>query len=422
LRTGWGTGATHRAALSIDRSRLHSVDPRKEEVTVRTRTKAKIGLAGLGVVVLSIAATVPAYADYQPGPSDIVGVGGDTPQFDLQFGADGDTAGDAGFNSSGAFNRLVTFNATADGNARQAYANGSTSSSPIPLNPTDVLRAGTSPVQRVQSSGAAINALLADTASPEVINFVFSASEPTAAQQTQAGTQHWGYLHVVQIGKDAVEFAADNTTHAPAGLSINELLSIYKGSITQWNQLPGNSSGSSATIIPELPPSSSSITKTFLADLKTANDGTAPTLTTAVKTVEQNDPTAITGASSPADAIVPFSSARLNLYNSSYFLNPNTVFPGGSPVSPGVSLLEGTPGDGNSVYSSEVDHYVIFRQSDATSPTPMEPGGSRNWVQTLFSNPSAPTSPFFAKSAGKALVAAAGATPLYNDLGDVSSG
>ena len=51
----------------------------------------------------------------------------------------------------------------------------------------------------------------------------------------------------------------------------------------------------------------------------------------------------------------------------------------------------------------------------------MEPGGSRNWVQTLFSNPGGAT-PFFGKSSGQALIAASGVTPTYNDLGDVSSG
>lgn len=391
-------------------------------MSVKTRTKSKIGIAGLGVAALLTATGLPAHADYAPGPGDIVGVGGDTPQFDLAFAADGDTLGDAGFNSAGAYNRLVTFNATADGNARAAYLNGSTLSSPQNLNPTDTLRAGTSPVQRVPSSGAAITALLADTSTPETINFIFSASEPTLIQQNQANTNGWGYLHVVQIGQDAVQFAAANTTNAPAGLSIQELLAIYKGTITQWNQLPGNSGGSSATIVPLIPPSTSSITKTFLADLKTANGGTAPTLSSAVKTVEQNDPTAITGNATPADAIVPLSSARLDLYNSGYFHNPNTAFPGGAAINSGVSLIAGTPGDSNADYASEVDHYVIFRQSDAASTTPMEPGGSKNFVQTLFSNPSAPTSPFFAKSTGKALVAAAGSTPAYHDLGNVSSG
>ncbi|HTW20502.1 MAG TPA: substrate-binding domain-containing protein [Mycobacteriales bacterium] len=389
---------------------------------MRTKTKAKIGLAALGASVLALGATLPAYADYQPSASDIVGVGGDTPQFDLQFGADGDTLGDLGFNSTGAFNRLVTFDATADGNARQAYAQGSTETAPVPLNPTDVLRAGTSPVQRISSSGAALTALLADTSTPEKINFIFTASLPTAAQQSQAATNGWGYLHVVEIGTDSVQIAADTTTNAPTGLSINELLSIYTGQVTKWNQLPGNSSGSSDTIIPLIPPSSSSIYKTFIADLTTANGNTKPTLAASVQTVEQNDPTAVTGATTPADAIVPFSSARLNLYKSGYFHNPSTAFPGGSALSPGISLLSGTPGDGNSAYASPVDHYVIFRQSDATSSAPMEPGGSRNWVQTLFSNQSAPSSPFFAKGTGQALIAAAGTTPVYNDLGDRSSG
>jgi hypothetical protein len=388
---------------------------------VHTHAKIRLGAVSLGAVVLSLAATLPAYADYAPGPSDIVGVGGDTPQFDLAFGADGDTSGHLGFNASHPVNRLVTFLATADGNARAAYQDGSTLSSPVPLNPTVTLRAGTSPVQRVQSSGAAITALLADTGSPEKINFVFSASRPTAAQQGTAASNGWGYLHVVQIGDDAVQIGAASGSHAPAGLSINDLLGIYKGTYVHWNDIPGNSGGSTAAIVPMLPPSSSSITKTFLADLKTANGGTAPTLSSNVKTVEQNDPSAITGSASPQDAIAPFSSARLDLYNAGYFHDPNTTFPGGSSISPGVSLLTGSVPGGGSAYSSEVDHYVIFRQSDATSATPMEPGGSLNWVKTLFSNPGG-TTPFFEKATGQALIASAGSTPDYNDLGNVSAG
>jgi hypothetical protein len=137
--------------------------------------------------------------------------------------------------------------------------------------------------------------------------------------------------------------------------------------------------------------------------------------------VEQNDPTAITSNASSADAIVPFSAARLALWNDGYFHNPNTVFPGSSTsLTPGVKLLSGTPGDGT-VYSSPITDYVIFRQSDASSTTSFEPGGTKNWVQSLFSNPGG-SSPFFAKSTGQALIAASGVTPVYNDLGDVSHG
>ena len=92
-----------------------------------------------------------------------------------------------------------------------------------------------------------------------------------------------------------------------------------------------------------------------------------------------------------------------------------------SPLTPGVKLLTGSPTDGNPVYASPITDYVIFRQSDATSTTPMEPGGSRNWVETLFSNPSNPASALVDKASGQALIAASGVTPDYQDLGDVSS-
>ncbi len=382
---------------------------------MKKTVRAGLAITAATAMVTGLATATNAYGDYAPIAQDVVGVGGDTPQYDLQFIADGSSiAGTQGYNSTGNRYKLVTFNATPDGNARAAYANGSTQTTPIPLNATDVLREGTSPVQRVQSSGAAITALLADTGSPETINFVFSASLPTSAQQTQAGNQNWGYLHVVRLGTDAVQIAANDTTNAPSGLSISQLLAIYTGSATKWNQVGGSSND---TIIPLLPPSSSSITKTFLADLKTANGGTAPTLSASVKTVEQNDPTAITGASTPADAIVPLSSARLNLFDSGYFHNPATAYPGGGPIAPGVKALTGTPSSG-SAYSSPVNHYVIFRQSDLTSSTVWQPGSGKNWAATLFSGGTA----FVKGTAGQADVAAAGTTPSYADLGNASSG
>jgi hypothetical protein len=91
-------------------------------------------------------------------------------------------------------------------------------------------------------------------------------------------------------------------------------------------------------------------------------------------------------------------------------------------LTPGVKFLNGAAPDSGTPYSSPISDYIIFRQSDATSTTPLEPGGTKNWVQTLFSNPSAPTSPFFARATGQTLLAAAGVSPSYSDLGDVSSG
>jgi hypothetical protein len=402
---------------------------------IRVKRKSKnvrfgiLAATGLSALLLPIVGAGQAFADYAPQPGDVVAVGGDTPQFALEFGADGDTQGDAGYNSAGNENRLVTFNATADANARSAYAQNSTETTPIPLNATDVLRAGTAPVQRVQSSGAGISALLADTTAVdagggEKINFIFSASLPTPANQTTAGTNGWGFLNVVRLGTDSVQIAADNTTNAGTGLSVAELLQIYTAGPETWHTATGaTGAGSTDTIIPEIPPSTSSITKTFLADLVTQNSGNPVTLGTNVVTVEQNDPTSITGlpAAQQPDAIVPFSAARLALWSSGYFHNPATVFPGASgSLSPGVKLLTATAPDSGSAYTSPITDYVIFRNSDLSSTASFQPGGTLNWVRTLFYNPGGST-PFFGSSGGLALIAASGVTPSYAELGNVHS-
>ena len=390
----------------------------------------RVAVIGAAAAAFPLLGASQAFGDYAPQPGDVVGIGGDTPQYAVDFALNGDAVGDAGFDQQATVNRVVSFFATPDSNGRSAYTNSVTTGvASTSLFPTDVLRAGTTPTPRVSSSGNAITALLADTGTTEQINFISSASEPTAAQQSAAQTDGWGYLHVVRIATDSVQIVADNTTNAPPGLSAAELLGIYTGQYTTWNALPGNSGGSTDAILPLLPPSGSSINKTFLADLKTANGGTAPTLAGTVKTVEQNDPNAITAASTPADAIIPFSAGRLNLWNSSYFHSPNSgtwLLPQNLPVlTPGVKFLNGTTpdsGSGGTAYASPISDYVIFRQSDASLATPLEPGGTKNWVQTLFSNPSAPTTPFFARATGQTLLQAAGVTPAYSDLGDVSSG
>jgi hypothetical protein len=278
-------------------------------------------------------------------------------------------------------------------------------------------------VQRITSTGGGYSALLADTGAIPKINFIRAASLPTAAQQTQAKNNGWGGLHVVQIGTDPLQIVADKAaTNAPAGLSASELVSIYSGTITKWNALPGNSGGSADTIIPLIPPNGSSIRKTFLADLKAANGNVDVTLGSNVLTVEQNDPGAITGATTPADAIVPFSIGRLNLWNSGYFHDPTVAYPGSSTaLTPGVVALTGAPPDSApaGAYNDTNGLYVVFRESDTTDG-PWQPGSTKNWVQALFSDPSG--TPFFKKPAGQALVVAAGGIGGYSDLGDVSNG
>ncbi len=371
-----------------------------------TRSKTTLGL-GAGLAAALTLCTGAAHADLAPTQNDIVGVGSDTVQNIANFLADGDTTGTPGYNSAGNLNRVVSFDATPDANDRAGYLNGSTNASLKPLTPTVVLRAGTSPVQRPNGSGAGITALLADKGSTEVINFVRSSRLPTDAEQQLALSAGWGGLHVVRISTDDLRVATANTTNAPSALTPAQLVQIYQCTATTWTAV-GGSSG--ATIIPQVPQNGSGTRSTFLNDLKAANGGTAVTLGSCVQTVEENDPTSITGASSPADAIAPFSSGRLALYNSGYFKDPTKVF-GTAPVAvaPGITLLTATGS-----YLNSRGLYIVFRHSDTTSTTPFQPGGTKNWVQTLFSNPGG-TAPFVNTTAGKADIASGGATPNYVD-------
>lgn len=385
-----------------------------------TISKKGMVAALTGAIALTLVSQAgSAYADSAPQGTDIVGVGSDTVQFIGNFGADGSPLGDPGYNTAGNVNRLYSFDATPDANARAGYLNGSTSASLKNLTPTIVLRAGKSPVQRPNGSGSGISALLADsTASTRQLDYVRASRLPTAAEQSSAGTKGYGYLHVVQVATDPLQVAVANTTNAPAGISAQELVSIYSGAITHWNDLPGNSSGSTDTIIPLIPQTGSGTRSSFLADLQAANGGTAVTLAASVLPVEENDPAAITTAATPADAIVPFSGGRLNLLNTGYLHNPTGAYPTTGALTVGIKVVTGTPGDTNPVYLDTRGLYFIYRDSDRTSTTPFQPGSTKNYVNSLFSG----STPFFKGSSGAADVAAAGVTPSYSDLGNVSAG
>jgi hypothetical protein len=391
----------------------------------------KFAVIGAAAAVLPMIGAGQAFADYAPQPDDIVGVGGDTPQFAVDNLINGDTVGHLGFDEATGVNRVDYFDASGDANGRQAYTNSVTTGNPgvsTLLNSTVVLRAGDNPVERPQSSGQALSALEADEGSADsaedTINFSAGASAPTSPTNVPNGG-----LDYVKFGTDAIKIAVNSGTggtNAPAGLSPLELAHIYNGTWTTWGAVAtAGASNSGDTIYAEIPTSTSSIYTKFIAALTSA----LPSFSlsgTFVHTVEQNDPTTITGAPTPADAIAPFSQARLNLWNDGYFYNPATPFPGAltpgaTPLSPNVSLLTGTGADSTASLNIPLTDYFIFRASDAAlsgATHPYEPGGTLNWVQTLFYNsawtPGSTTvpAPFIDTSTGQALIASSGVTPV----------
>jgi ABC-type phosphate transport system substrate-binding protein len=444
---------------------------------VRKRVRVTVSLAAActllgGMALTAVMSAGPALADYAPGPNDIVGGGSDTLQYMVDFAADGDVDGDAGFNSIGNPYKLVSMDATADANARFSWAVGASLSNPTAgaLDPTAVYRAGTYPQQRINGSSAGINALLADTAAADPsINFARMSSNPTASEGAVAQKNGWDGLQDFVLGTESLRVAADLTTNAPCGtggtcgtgvipgISAKQLGLIYEANTPNcltWADLYSTADGGSGTvpagvsndvIIPIIPQPGSGTRSTFLSDLGSAL-GLSGALTPGTCTTigEENDPTAITSLASTttnpiittdtcspncaADAVEPFSGARLDLYSglsgnttygsnpgqaAGYFRDPTVAYPNtaANVLEPGVDQLTGTGPDGTASYTDTRNLNIVYRWTDQISTTPWQPGSSLNWAETLFCNPGGTTTPFFQSPAGKTLIAEAGGNP-----------
>jgi ABC-type phosphate transport system substrate-binding protein len=390
--------------------------------------KLKAGLAVAATVVgLAGIAVQPAFADYAPNSKDVVGVGSDTLQYLVDFAADGDQDGDAGYNGAGNKFKLINFDATADANARLAYGpdgvgggtcapgtgptagtgntTGSHSDSPCQLNPTIVLRQGLPPVQRPNGSGAGAKALAADGAQ-HLITFARASSCQGPTCSSGAGPLSNAF-DSIQVGTDPLAILTASTTNAKP-LSAQQLNLIYSCTDTNWNQVGGGN----FPIVPIIPQVGSGTRTTFLADI-----GLSSTLANQPcwKVGEENDPTAIAaqGANAP-NAIEPMSGGRLNLFQGllstgsptllgfGYFRDPScalnaikTSTPAAcsgtgnaNVLNPAVALVTtGAPSDSNPLFDVSRPLYIYFRDSDVTSATGWQPGSTLNAVRTLFYNP-----------------------------------
>jgi ABC-type phosphate transport system substrate-binding protein len=383
---------------------------------MRSRSKLMAVGAAITVAGLNLALIAPASADVAPNSHDIVGVGSDTVQNIANFMADGDPTGaSSGVNSANPVNRLFSFDATPDANDRAGYANGSTVNTPIKLNPTIVMRAGTNPVQRPNGSGAGINALIADTPAAEAagaphIDFVRMSRlpDPTTGEQSSP----IGPLRVIKISTDNLVMAGATVTHAPTSLPIATIVQIYKCTVTDWSAVTGSSGA--GLIVPLWPQAGSGTGKSFLADLQAGNGGVAFTPGTCAHQVEENDPSAI----NTIDTIAPMSEGRFNMYapnwstTGGYFHNPVPVYPGGVALTSGIQLLNAAGS-----WSENRGLYIVFRNSDVTSTTKFQSGGNLNFVEALFYNPANPTGPYAAGGDAAGAIAAGGAVPAYKNCG-----
>ena len=431
------------------------------------RRKLRLGFAT--TVALTLALVMiggSASAEYVPGPKDVVGIGSDTLQFAVDFVFDG-FPGASGFNALGNLYKGINIDATADANSRVAYANNGIGAGQCHpgtgaaagtgndntdhanntcfLNPTVVLRAGFAPVLRPNGSGAGFDAFRrdVDNAGTDVVDFARSS----VCQGTGTGCRGKIVTDLVsvKIGDDPFAILKSTTPASNAvPLSAAQIKSIYEANTPNclhWTDVGGTSTD---LIKPIIPQTASGTFSSFAASVGITTLGNCGVQ------FEENDPTAIHASGDAANAIMPMSGGRLNLYLGlkgdgsangfgGYFKDPSCPAFVTTPaacvgaartLTPDVTLVTtGTPSSGT-LWNITRPLYLYFRQSDLNEATPWQPGSTLNWVRTLFYNPCATPGgpgcsvvngieygpggpPYIAQSAGQSLVSFAGIPPAY---------
>lgn len=296
---------------------------------MRVRTTLLGVLTGALATTALWVGTAPAHAAYTADPddttftpveADLVGVGSDTIQHTLKLLADAWNS-----QSPAPTFKVATYAATGGGT--------------IPA---------IGDVTRPNGSGSG-KAQLWNPSNPAVDFARASSSLSTgASSETSAGLQQ------IPFALDTLRMAVSNSTpsHAPASLTGAQILSIYKGEVTNWSQLGGQN----GAIVPAIPQAGSGTRSFFESQLKALNGGNAVTYPATLLTVQEHDDALI---KNNADVVAPFSVGRAGLL-------------GGT-----VKLLAGTANGG---WDAKRALYDVVRQADVSSPSVQAFFGSDGFV------------------------------------------
>lgn len=321
---------------------------------------AVLGATALVVSGFALATVAPASADptnpvFTPTATDIVGVGSDTIEGVVNDLAQGKGAS-AGWNAGNASQRVASFDATPQPSnitLRSAGWGGT-------ADPLSIARPNGSGQGKATLFGAGNN---------NNVNFARSSST------LNAGNGEAAALTQFPFAVDGLKMAVSGNvaSDAPATLTISDIVNIYKGTYKHWNEIPGNTGGSTAFIHPYIPQTGSGTRSFFLSELKAGNGGVDVTLAVAdglgypgVSETQEHSPTDI---QDNADAIAPFSTARAQTL-----------------ASPGAIHLEAG-------YQAKRAVYIVVRNGDAGAA----------WVNSLFA-----TTGYFCSTQAKSIIEADG--------------
>ncbi len=287
---------------------------------------AAVAMSGVVLTAGTAAATTDPQPDATAGPPTgtmLIGVGSDTTQRAVKL------VGDA-------------YNATSPTNPIHTYAACASPSTcgQITLPSGDILRPN--------GSGNGKKTLYGGTNVAD-IDFARSSSAQNTAE-TNAGLQSFPFA------LDELKMAVSQTvaSHAPASLTPAQIVSIYKGDVTNWTQV----GGTAGTIAPKIPQAGSGTRSFFDEQLKAMNGGNAVVLAGSVVEVQEHNDTEI---KDNANAIAPFSVGRAGLL-------------GGT-----LRLLNG--------YQAERAVYNVVRGTDVSKPEILAAFGSSGYFCSAAAKP-----------------------------------
>lgn len=297
------------------------------------------GIASTALVgsAFTMAAVAPAHADPAFTPNaldsanpDFVGGGSDTIErvvSDLANGVTVDGAAVPGFNAGKSGGRLASWDArNAAGQVDQIVA-----------------REGAAASTRPNGSGNGKKKLYLNGGEP-AYNFARSSSG-LSTDEINAGLQQ------LPFAVDGLRMAVSGNvpSNAPAGLTGQQILDIYKGNITNWKQVGGKD----GVIKPYGIQAGSGTSDFFKAQLKALNNGTDPVYGPAYSdkdaqgvSVQEHDPSVV---QNDPNAIVAFSTARAQTL----------------PNKSAIRLLNDTKSGG---WNAARAVYIVLRGADAAKP------------------------------------------------------
>lgn len=268
--------------------------------------KLLAGLATAAVAVSGIALTAaPASAVYTkheldpsftPVSADLIGGGSDTTMGSVHYVAE---AFNSAFPNAG-------FKVASYAAQPQPAAPAPANTISLPSTPTATV------INRPNGSGGG-KGLLYGANNQVELDFARSSSGLNDNEKA-AG------LRLYPFGLDTLRIAVSGSvaSNAPASLTPAQIVDIYEGDITNWNQLPGGKAG---VIAPKVPQGGSGTRDFFLAQLK-AIKGSDVTLAGTVVEVQEHDDTTV---KNNPNAVAPFSLGRAELLKGSLRLTSDAA-------------------------------------------------------------------------------------------------